>query len=63
MRSRTRAARSKTCIDRKRFFAFYTLCIRMLHGKAYVGATKNFCALLTFVEIFCTPELINNAEK
>jgi len=24
----------------------------MLYGKAYVGATKNLCALLTFTEMF-----------
>jgi len=35
----------------------------MLHGKAYVGATKSFFALVSCTEIFCTPELISNAEK
>jgi len=34
------------------FFAFYTLCIWMLCGKAYAGATKNFFAQLTSTVIF-----------
>jgi len=57
------AQRDQKIGARKRFFAFYTLCIWMLYGKANVGVTKNFCALLTFTEIFCIPEVINNAEK
>jgi len=45
MRWRTRASRSKPWSAQK-FFAFYILYIWMLYGKAYVGATKNFFALL-----------------
>jgi len=49
MRSRTRAAWSKTR-SAQTFFAFYILCRWLLYGKL-IGATKNFFALLPFTEI------------
>jgi len=33
------------------------------YGKANVGTTKIFFALLTFTEILCAPELNSNAEN
>jgi len=50
--SRALSPRDQKLGARKRFLAFCTLYIWMLYGKAYVGATKNFCALPTFTEIF-----------
>ena len=56
MRPGTRDAGSKA----QMFFCILHLCIWMLCGKVYVGATKNFFALLTFTEIFAP---LSNAEK